>query len=322
VRLRVLVTGGVGFIGSHLVDKLAYEGHQVRILDDLSSGDLANIGRHVEKKAVEFVEGSVLASGVVERAIDGVDAVVHLAAVTSVPLSVADPELTFRVNIEGTGLLLQECALRGVQKFLLISSCAIYGEPRYLPTDELHPPNPLSPYAQSKLEAERCALEKVGNGLSIAALRLFNVYGTRQPRSGYASVIASFAERLAAGRPLIIHGDGWQTRDFVHVSDATEAMWLALKRREAEGIFNVASGRSLSIRKLADVMAELAGIEDPSVVFEKPREGDVRNSQGDYSKARQSFGYEPKTDLREGLLELLEDVEAPDRPVAQRATAT
>ena len=316
------MTGGVGFIGSHLVDKLVSEGYQVRILDDLSSGDLGNIGQHIEKKSVEFVEGSVLVSGVVERAIDGVDAVVHLAAVTSVPLSVADPELTFTVNVGGTRLLLQECTLRGVQKFLLVSSCGVYGEPRYVPTDELHPTNPLSPYARSKLEAESCAFKNSGNGLSIAALRLFNVYGTRQPRSGYASVIASFAERLVAGRPLIIYGDGWQTRDFVHVSDATEAIWLALKGRDAEGIFNIASGRPVSVRKLVDLMAELAGTTDPAVVFEKPREGDVRNSQGDYSKAREAFGYEPKINLLEGLEELLADIETLDRPEVQRAVAT
>jgi len=320
--LRVLVTGGVGFIGSHLVDKLVDEGCRVRVLDDLSSGDLKNIWEHVEKKDVEFVEGSVLASGVVERVVDGVDAVVHLAAVTSVPLSVADPGLTFKVNVEGTRLLLQECALNGVQRFLLVSSCAVYGEPRYLPTDEFHPTNPMSPYAWSKLEAETAAFKNGGNGLSIAALRLFNVYGSRQPRSGYASVISSFSERLPAGRPLIIYGDGRQTRDFVHVSDATEAMWLALKRREAEGIFNVASGSHVSIKELAHVMAELADIEDPAMVFEEPREGDIRNSQGDYSKAKEALGYEPKTDLQEGLGELLADVEAHDKSRVQRAVAT
>ena len=316
------MTGGAGFIGSHLTDKLVSEGYQVRVLDDFSSGKLGNIGQHIEKKEVELVEGSVLVSRVVERAIQGVDAVVHLAAVTSIPLSVENPQLTFRVNVEGTKLLLQECGLGGVQKFLLVSSCAVYGESLYLPIDEFHPTNPLSPYAQSKLEAECCAFKGSRNGLSVAALRLFNVYGTRQPQSSYASVISSFAEHLTASRPLVIYGDGQQTRDFVHVSDATEAMWLALNGTEAEGVFNIASGRAVSIRKLAVLMAELVGIEDLAVTFAKPRKGDVRNSHGDYSKAREAFGYEPKISLSEGLDELLEDVYVTDEPVVQRAIVT
>ena len=198
-----------------------------------------------------------------------------------------------------------------MQRFLLVSSCAVYGEPRYLPTDELHPTDPLSPYAWSKLQAETAAFKNSGNGLSIAALRLFNVYGARQPRSSYASVISSFTECLAAGKPLTIYGDGRQTRDFVHVSDAAEALWQALKKGEVEGVFNVASGRGVEIRELAEVMAELVDLEDVAVVFEEPREGDIRRSQGDYSKAKGAFGYEPKTRLREGLEELLEDAEAP-----------
>lgn len=307
--LKVLVTGGAGFIGSHLVDKLASNGCGVVVLDDLCSGGKENIMDHLLEGRVEFLEGSILDETAVERAIQGVDAVVHLAAIVSVPFSVSNPKLTYEVNVDGTRLLMDQCVASHVERFILVSSCAVYGEPQYVPTDELHPVNPLSAYAESKLEAERtCIEESELDDLERIVLRLFNVYGSRQASNGYAGVISSFTECLARAMPLTIYGDGLQTRDFVHVSDVVEAIWLALTKAEVEGILNVASGRSIEIRELAELMTELAGV-DLSLVFEKPRNGDIRHSHGDYTRAWKMLAYRPETELEDGLNRLLENAD-------------
>jgi len=303
--LKVLVTGGAGFIASYLVDKLIREGCEVTVLDDLSSGLLENIGDHVAKDDVEFVEGSILDRKVVAQAVHGVDAVVHLAAVVSVPFSVLNPERTYEVNVYGTKVLLDQCVSNGVEKFVFASSCAVYGEASYLPIDEVHPTDPLSPYAESKLVTEQMCVKDYGSRLGMVALRLFNVYGQGQAYNGYAGVITAFAKCLEAREPLIIFGDGFQTRDFIHVSDVARAVWLTLTRADAGGIFNIASGRAVRIRELAEIMADIADVEDLQIDFEKPREGDVRHSHGDYSEARRVLGYVPEKDLREGLQELL-----------------
>jgi len=319
--LRVLVTGGAGFIGSHLVDKLVEKGCRVTVLDNLSNGRLSNIENHLSNGNVVLVEGDILDQKTVTKAVTDCDAVVHLAAIVSVPFSVVNPKLTYEVNVYGTKLLLDQCVANKVKKFVLASSCAVYGEPNYLPTNELHPTNPLSPYAESKLEAERTCLKNYGTiELKPVVLRLFNVYGPRQAQNGYASVISSFAERLTTKMPLIIHGDGLQTRDFVHVTDVTEAIWLALNKPCVEGVFNVASGKPVKIRQLAQVMAKLVGIENPRMIFEKPRKGDIRNSYGDFSKAKKTLGYTPRKRLREGLSELLKNIEVKNNITTQEAT--
>ena len=315
---RVLVTGGAGFIGSHLVDRLVQETCRVTVLDNLSTGRIGNIDGPVVDGTVRLVEGSVLDPAKVATAVARVDVVVHLAAVVSVPLSLVDPATTFDVNVAGTRQVLDRCLADGVKKFILISSCAVYGEPRYTPVDELHPTSPLSPYAESKLEAERLFLKDVVTGLDAVVLRLFNVYGPRQPRSDYAGVISAFADQLKAGSPLTIHGDGLQTRDFVHVSDVVEAVWLALNARGVWGVFNVSSGKAVRILELAELMAELVGRDRPTMVFDEPREGDIRHSQGDFSKAKDVFGYQPRTELRQGLKALLDDVTGEERSRAER----
>ncbi|MCW3980149.1 MAG: NAD-dependent epimerase/dehydratase family protein [Candidatus Bathyarchaeota archaeon] len=307
----MLVTGGAGFIGSHLVDRLISNGCKVVVLDDLCSGGKENIEDHLVERRVQFLEGSILDGKAVERAMQGVDAVVHLAAIVSVPFSSSNPKLTHEVNVDGTRLLMDQCAANHVERFILVSSCAVYGEPQYVPTDEMHPENPLSTYAESKLEAERtCIEESELDDLERIVLRLFNVYGSRQADNGYASVISSFTESLNGGMPLTIYGDGLQTRDFVHVSDVVEAIWLALTTVEAEGILNVASGRSIEIRELAELMIELAGV-DSSLAFEKPRNGDIHHSHGDYTRAWKMLGYRPETKLEDGLTKLLENADDP-----------
>jgi UDP-glucose 4-epimerase len=307
--VKVLVTGGAGFIGSHLVDKLVSDGCRVVVLDDLCTGGIENIEDHLMENRVEFLEGSILNGKAVERAMQGVDAVVHLAAVVSVPFSVTHPKLTYDGNVEGTRRVMHQCVASHVTRFILVSSCAVYGEPQYVPTDELHPVNPLSAYAESKRDAEQVCLKELKQAdLEKVVLRLFNVYGSRQGTSGYAGVISSFTECLTQGLPLPIYGDGLQTRDFVHVSDVVEAIWLALTTAEVDGILNVGSERSIEIRELAELMTELAGVES-SFVFEEPRNGDISHSHGDCTRAWMLLGYRPQTELEAGLSRLLASAE-------------
>jgi UDP-glucose 4-epimerase len=301
---RVLVTGGAGFIGSHVVDRLVEEGYSVGVVDNLSAGSLDNISGHVDRGSVDFVEADVRDRDVVARLVHEVDAVVHLAAVVSVPFSLENPNLTFDVNVKGTRAVLTACARSCVRRFIFVSSCAVYGAPLYLPIDEVHPTGPISPYAVSKLKGERCCREVCGSGLDLVILRLFNVYGRRQAHGEYSGVIAKFLERAEKGEPLVIYGDGSQTRDFVHVSDVAEAILTLVKSSGVQGVFNVGCGRAISIGYLAEKVLSLSG-KHCRIVHESPRDGDIPHSVADISKAWKAFAYEPKVTLEEGLLELL-----------------
>jgi UDP-glucose 4-epimerase len=300
---RVLVTGGAGFIGSHVVDTLVGGGYSVSVVDNLFSGSLSNISGHVDDGSVDFVEADVRNRDVVGKLVHDVDAVVHLAAIVSVPCSLENPDLTFDVNVEGTRAVLSSCVRGGVKRFILVSSCSVYGAPQYLPIDEAHPTGPLSPYAVSKLEAERCC-KKAGSGLEAVVLRLFNVYGSRQASGEYSGVITRFLERVEKGQPLVVYGDGLQIRDFVHVSDVADAILALVKDSGVQGVFNVGYGRAVSIGYLAKTVLSLS-CSDCGVVYEPPRGGEIAQSVADISRAREAFGYEPKVTLEEGLLELL-----------------
>ena len=306
----VLVTGGAGFIGSHLVDRLVCCGYGVRVVDDLSSGKLENIRDHVESGKVEFVEGDIRDVSVVERCVKDVDVAVHLAALISVPFSVEHPKVTFDVNVTGTLNLLRACAEAKVERFVFASSCAVYGEPEYLPVDEKHPTNPISPYAESKLAAEQyCLGFNERDLLSAVVLRFFNVYGVGQAVNDYSGVITKFIERCREGLPLVIYGDGSQTRDFVNVSNVVDAILLAMEKNGAEGeIFNVGFGRAVSVQELAETVLETAGV-DLEIRHDKPRLGDIKHSYADVSKAEKLLGYRPTVSLKAGLRKLLsEDV--------------
>jgi len=303
---RVLVTGGAGFIGSHVVDRLVADGCWVRVVDDLSTGRLENISGHLESGRVDFVEGDIRDALVAKKSVVAVDVVVHLAAVISVPFSVENPSFTFDVNVKGTMNLLRACAEAKVGKFVFISSCAVYGEPKFLPVTEGHPTNPISPYAESKLAAEKFCLgfhEK--QLLRSVVLRLFNVYGPRQGVNDYSGVITQFIDRGRRGLPLIIYGDGWQTRDFVNIRDVVEAVSSAVEREYAEGkVFNIGYGVPISVNELADTLLESAGL-DLQVLHEEPRLGEIRHSYADISKAEELLLYRPKVSLRDGLRALL-----------------
>lgn len=295
---RVLVTGGAGFVGSHLVDALA-PANDVTVLDDCSTGDPARL-----PDGVELVEADVADPDALARATPEGGVVFHLAARTSVERSVERPVAAHETNCEGS-LRVLEAARRADARVVVASSAAVYGDPDTLPVAESAPKRPRSPYGIQKLSTDHLARAYHDlHGLDTVALRYFNVYGPRQRADGYAGVIAAFVRRALAGDPLAVHGDGGQTRDFVHVSDVVAAN-LAAARTDAVGrAYNVGTGEATSVRELADVVRDLSGSEAP-VVHESPRDGDVRHSRADLSRARETLGYAPSVDVTEGLARLL-----------------
>jgi UDP-glucose 4-epimerase len=305
---EVLVTGGAGFIGSHVVDRLVKEGYSVRLIDDLSTGKLENISRHLASGKVTFAKGDIRDVSFVRDNLRGVNAVLHFAAMISVPLSIKNPNLTFSVNLLGTLNLLHSCVEAKVRRFVFISSCAVCGDPANLPVSEDTPPNPISPYAESKLICERYCLGFHERGLlSSAVLRFFNVYGPRQGMNDYSGVITRYIDRINHKEPLIIYGDGLQTRDFVNVSDVATAVLAAMKLGDAAGqVFNVGSGKSTSIKELANTLLELSG-KDLEIIYEKSRPGDIKDSYADISKAQRVLSYVPQFSLTDGLSVLLRE---------------
>jgi UDP-glucose 4-epimerase len=306
--LKVLVTGGAGFIGSHLVDKLVEQGHSIRVIDNLSTGKLKNIQKHVESQAVDFIHGDICDTNLVKKSLANVETVFHLAAITSVPFSVENPELTMDVNLLGTINLLRSSAEEHVKKFVFASSCAVYGDPKINPVTEMTDTNPISPYAESKLMGERYCLGFFNRRLlGSVVLRFFNVYGSRQSKNEYAGVITRFLEKVRSKDNLVVYGDGSQTRDFVNIQDIVQALMLVNEKECAVGqVFNIGSGNSTSILHLANELLKLVH-EDLTVTFEKKRLGDIQDSYGDISKAKELLGYKPKIALHVGLRSLIKE---------------
>jgi UDP-glucose 4-epimerase len=305
---KILVTGGAGFIGSHVVDRLVLEGYEVRVLDDLSTGKLDNIQRNLSSGKVELVKGDIRDASAVKQSLDGVNFVIHMAALVSVPLSVENPDLTFDINLLGTLNLLRSSIKEKVDRFVFVSSCAVCGDPESLPVTEQTRTNPISPYAESKLIGERYSLGfSERQLLNSVVLRFFNVYGPRQGMNDYSGVITRFIERCKQKLPLTIYGDGSQTRDFVNVKDVAEAVLASMKSSKAAGeVFNIGSGKHTSINELAKTIMELAGVNS-EISYEKSRSGDIKDSYADISKAKMLLGYEPKVSLSDGLQSLLEE---------------
>ena len=306
--MRVLVTGGAGFIGSHVVDVLLGRGDEARVLDDLSSGSLENLRAHTSNPAFRFIRGDIRDIETVKLALEGVDALVHEAALISVPFSFENPNLVDDVNVRGTFALLKACSSMGVKRFVQASSCAVYGKQTKLPIGEGAEPKPLSPYARSKLEAERrCLAFHEREGLETVCLRYFNVYGPRQVGGEYGGVMVKFAERLRSNLPPIIYGDGKQTRDFIHVDDVVSATLLALERGGVAGeVINVGSGEAVSINELCEIFLKLSGKTHLTPTYEPPRVGEIGHSQADLWKAKKLLGFEPRVPLEEGVKRQLE----------------
>ena len=304
---EILVTGGAGFIGSHIVDRLLDEGFHVRVVDDLSTGEKKNLTQHEGKQSFQFIEGNICNFDLVKKAIKGADAVFHEAALVSVTSSVENPLLTNEVNVTGTVNLLKACVDAQVKRLVFASSCAVYGDSEILPKHENLMPMPLSPYAVSKLAAENYV--KVFHdvyGIETVILRYFNVYGSRQKSGPYSGVISVIINCLLENKAPTIYGDGNQTRDFVNVKDVVEANMLALSKREAVGeVFNISSGEAITINKLAETIQEIMEKTSLKAVHAEPRAGDITHSYGDITKARKKLEYEPKVQLEKGLSELV-----------------
>ena len=303
--MKVLITGGAGFIGSHLTERLLETNAKVRVLDDLSTGRRENLPRH---EALEFVEGDICNNGLVERCVEGVDAVVHLAAVASVQASIDDPIRTHQVNFGGTLNLLEAARRHGRLRFLYACSAAVYGEAAAIPVSEDRAPNPLSPYAVDKLAGEYYLLHYHRKyNLATTSFRFFNVFGPRQdPSSPYSGVISIFVDRLQRNLPVTIFGDGTQSRDFVYVGDLVELLARAARATQGVGgVFNVGTGRAHSLLQLLDQLEKLSGrrIERR---HEAPRLGDILHSCADVTRLKRVFGSAPDTAFDVGLGMLLD----------------
>lgn len=298
--MKVLVTGGAGFIGSHIVEH--FQGSaEVRVLDNLRSG----FKRNLDGLECEFIEGSILDRDCVRRALRGVDCVFHLAAMISVPESMAQPIECNEINSRGTLNVLEEASAAGVKKLLFSSSAAVYGDNPAAPKQETMVPEPRSPYAITKLDGEYyCQMFAAEGRLQTTSLRYFNVFGPRQdPRSQYAAAVPIFIERALRGESITVFGDGEQTRDFIFVKDVVAANVHFARTRAATGVFNVAYGQRMTINELARTIIRLTGSRS-RIEHAAERAGDVRHSVAAIRRLREA-GFESSGDLNEGLLQTI-----------------
>ena len=301
-RVKVLVTGGAGFIGSNVVRALLARGDEVRVLDNFSTGNRANLAGLGHD--VELVEGELRSYERVHNAVRGVEVVYHLGALGSVPRSVQDPLTSGAVNVEGTLNVMLAARDEGVRRVVFASSSSIYGNQTELPLREDMAPDPISPYGVAKLAAERYCVSftRVYHSFETVVLRYFNVFGPRQdPRSQYAAVVPLFITAIAAGRPVTIFDDGEQSRDFTYIDNVVAANLLAANAEGASGrIFNVSAGTPTTVNELADTIGRILG-KDVERRYEPPRPGDLRNSWADVSEAGRALGYQPSVTLEDGL---------------------
>ncbi|MFQ3631319.1 SDR family oxidoreductase [Roseiflexus sp.] len=298
---HVLVTGGAGFIGSHLVEALLRRGDRVRVFDNFSTGRHENLA-HIRGE-VEIIEGDLRDEDAVRRAVTGVEIVFHQAALASVQRSVDDPVTTNAVNVTGTLYVLTAARDVGVQRVVFASSSSVYGDTPTLPKVETQAPQPLSPYAVSKLAGEQyCMAFSTVYGLPAIALRYFNVFGPRQdPHSEYAAVIPRFIDRMVRGLPPIIYGDGLQSRDFTYIENVVAANLAAADApADCSAVFNVGAGERTSLIELAEQINRLLGSAF-APDHRPPRPGDVRHSQASIAAIGEALGYTPHISLAEGL---------------------
>ena len=302
-----LVTGGAGFIGSHIAATLAASGARVRVLDDLSTGytdNLEEIGGNIE-----FIRASILDPEALKRALEGVEVVFHEAAIPSVPRSIENPVETHRACVEATFALLVAARDAGVRRLVYAASSSAYGDKPTLPKVEDMRPDPLSPYAASKLVGEYyCQVWTRSYGFETVALRYFNVFGPRQdPGSQYSGVVSRFIDALMGGTRPVIYGDGEHSRDFTYVSNVVDANLRAAETTRGIGeVINVATGRRVTLNELLETLKQVTGKADVQAEYREPRAGDILHSLADITRARELLGYEPGVSLEEGLRKTME----------------
>lgn len=296
---KILVTGGAGFIGSHIVDTLFRKGFEVGVLDDFSTGSESNL----RNGQLHTHRGDITDQEFVRSAVKDYEVIIHQAALVSVTRSIENPLRTHRVNVDGTINLLNAATSSNIGLFIYASSSSIYGETEVLPKREDMLPKPISPYAASKLAAENyCRVYAKVYGLNAICLRYFNVFGPRQRIGPYSGVISIFTNRLLSNQPPIIYGDGNQTRDFTYVSDIVQANILCLNNHHKPGEFlNIATGTPTSVHRVAEILSELTGKKYLHPIYEDPRPGDIQHSYAEIHKAEETLGYKPKVNLRQGL---------------------
>jgi UDP-glucose 4-epimerase len=309
-KKKVVVTGGAGFIGSHIVDKMLEAGSQVTVIDDFSSGREQNLSAASKREGFRLIRGSVCDLEMLQQHLAGVDYVFHQAAVASVPLSIENPRRSHEVNLTGSLNVLLAARNRGVKRVILASSSAVYGDSPAILKQETQVPCPQSPYALTKLGAEYyCQIFGFVYGLSSICLRYFNVYGPRQDlHSDYAAVIPRFILALQEGKSPIIFGDGQQTRDFIFVKDVVSAN-LEAAAGSSRGNYNIASGRAVSLNELTRVLSELMGRSDIAPRYTEERAGDIKHSRADVSLARET-GFAARYELEAGLSETIEALQS------------
>ncbi len=301
MNAKCLVTGGAGFIGSHIVERLVGKGVCVRVVDDFSTGHVGRLSRLLP--TIELLEGDLADDAIAHRAVDGVDYVLHQAAIPSVQRSIRDPIASNRANVTATLNLLESCRKQGVRRVVYAASSSVYGNTPVLPKREDMPGNPLSPYALQKFTGERYAMMYHELfGLETVSLRYFNVFGPSQdPNSEYSAVIPKFIGKLLNGETLTIFGDGEQSRDFTYVDNVVEANLLALEAAGAPGkVFNIGCGTRLSLNCLLGLLEKIIGVK-AKVEYRPPRPGDVRDSLADIALAKSILNYSPRVVIEDGL---------------------
>ena len=313
----VLVTGGGGFIGSHVAERLVREGDRVRVLDNFATGNRENLAPFLDD--VDLVEGDIQSYERVHNAVSGCELVFHIAALPSVPRSLQDPLTSNASNVIGTLNVLLAARDADVRRVVYASSSSVYGANPELPKREANLPQPIAPYAVSKLAGEGyCGSFNQVYGLETVALRYFNVYGPRQdPRSQYAAVIPSFIDAFLDGEPPVIFGDGEQSRDFTYVDDVVDANLMAAWADGVAGeTFNVARGQRATLNEMVGLLRDLTD-SDLEPIHADPRPGDVRDSEADITRARERLGWSPRTDLATGLRLTLEHLQQKRREASQ-----
>ncbi|MGQ9478511.1 MAG: NAD-dependent epimerase/dehydratase family protein [Thermoproteota archaeon] len=303
--MKIVITGGLGFIGHNVALYLKRLGFQIVCVDNLSSNYNSMAVDRIKSEGIEMIFKDICKTQDMIWLLRNSDIIIHCAAYTSVVESISNPVKYFNNNVSGTASVAKACGDADVARIIYLSSAAVYGEPKYLPVDENHPTQPLSPYGLTKLMAEKI-IEYYSNkyGFEYVNLRLFNVYGPSQVENEYSGVITKFIKRIRAGSPPVIYGDGEQTRDFIHVRDVCVAVERAVSTSNFNQTYNIGSGKPVKIRDLANLMISLSGLKIQPV-HEPSREGEIKHGYADISRAERLLGFKPTVNIDDGVKELL-----------------